>query len=218
MYWRRNEGTFFATADRIGTFLFANFAWAALAITIVGIPFATLGLFAVMTMWVQGGQPEFFRVFADALREHWRKALVITAIDVVIGGLLMVNLSIFPLMNMGDVLAALSRGVTIAAALILLMGNVYIWPLVTLFDRPLIQIMRLTGALIFSYPIRSATLAIAAVLPIAVSILLPFAFLLFVTFSLTAYVASYGTWLILQKHFGVEEPEHFVSAHRPSDK
>jgi uncharacterized membrane protein YesL len=208
MIWQNKNGDFFAVVDRVATFLLANFIWFVLSITIIGIPFATVGLFAVMTKWVQGKQPEFFRVFFEAIREHWQKALIIVMADVVVGALLITNLTILPMMNAGDVLTILSRSITIFVGFVLFMANLYIWPLVTMIDMGINQLNKMVFMLIFTHPFKSAGLLVLALLPIALTLILPRAFLLFTLVSTTAYIASYGTWFILRKQFSPEELEN----------
>lgn len=205
MIWQKKDGDFFANVDKAASFLLANFLWVVLSVTIIGIPFATVGLFAFMTQRVQGKQPELFRTFWVAIRQHWQKALLILLVDVVVGGLLAVNLSILPMMNGSDVLAILSRSITIFVSLVLFMANVYIWPLVNMVDMDINPLFKLVFTLVFSHPLQSAGITVLSLLPLAAGFLLPKAFLLFGLVSATAYIASYGTWLILRKHFSLAE-------------
>jgi uncharacterized membrane protein YesL len=205
MIWQKKDGDFFAVVERVATFLLANFVWFVLSITIIGIPFATVGLFAVMTKWVQGKQPEFFSVFFEAIREHWQKALIIVMADVAVGVLLFTNLTILPMMNAGDVLTILSRSITIFAGLTLFMANLYIWPLVTMIDLGINPLNKMVFMLIFTHPLKSAALLMLTLLPIGLAFILPRAFVLFALVSATAYIASYGTWFMLRKQFSPEE-------------
>ncbi|MBZ0287192.1 MAG: hypothetical protein K8I30_06225, partial [Anaerolineae bacterium] len=84
---------------------------------------------------------------------------------------------------------------------------VYIWPLMTLLDQPVSYLLRLTFALIFTHPLKSIAITAATLLPLLVSLLLPPVFLLFVTLSTTAAIASYGTWLMIQGHLNSHTPE-----------
>ncbi len=210
MLWQKKDGDFFARVDKVSTFLLANFVWIVLSITIIGIPFATLGLFAVMITIVRGKQLELFHTFLTTIRQHWQKALVIILADVLVGGLLVANLTILPMMNGGDLLVILSRSITIFVGSVLLMANVLVWPLVIMVNMGINQLFRLVLLLVFSHPFKCAGITLLALLPLVAALILPIAFLLFALVSATAYMASYGTWLIIRKHFSPAELESLL--------
>ena len=210
MIWPKRDGDFFNNVDKVAAFLLANFLWVALSITVLAIPFATVGLFAVMSAWVQGRQPELFRTFLGGIRDHWQKAVMIAAADVLVGGLLVLNLIIFPMMASNDLMAIFSRSITIFVGLVLLMANVYAWPLAVMTDLGINPLFKLVMTLVFSRPLRSAGITLLALLPLAAGVILPKAFLLFGLVSATAFLASYGTWLTLQKQFTADELQNLL--------
>jgi len=212
---------FFAGADKVGTFLLTNFIWAAFSMTIIGIPFATLGLFAMMGQWVRGRQPELIRVFGGAIRSHWLKILIVTALDLIIGGLLYFNFSVFQFMNLTNMLSMLSLMMTISVGLTFIGVNIYIWSLIPLLSLSTKNTIKLGMILVFTYPFKSAFIVIMLMIPVIISLFLPQAFLLFVTVSTSAYIAVRGTWWILQLHFDEDEIEALMSdetnEHKPEE-
>jgi uncharacterized membrane protein YesL len=169
--------------------------------TIIGIPFATLGIFAMMNASVQGRQPGFFHIFIGAIRSHWRKAVFIGLIDLLIGSLLFLNFSIFQFMGMDNMIAVLSRTMTICVSVVLIMTNIYIWSLISLLHLSIRDLIKLSLLLVLIYPIQSLGITLIVLTPIIVSFFLPIAFFLFVTVSISAYIGARGTWFVLNGHF-----------------
>lgn len=188
-------------------FVFSNLVWVATAFTLIGIPIATVGLFAMMSQFVRGEQPEFFKVFLEAIRQNWIKALAVGLIDLAAGAFVFINLSIMKLMNATDILVIFSRSLTITSAVVLITANIYIWFLMANTDLSLKALIKFALILVVTYPLRSLIMTIATLLPIIVSYFLPPLILLFVTISASAYIASLGAWIILQKHLTAQELE-----------
>jgi len=198
---RQNTETFFSIADRVGTFLFANFIWVVLSMTIIGIPVATIGIFAMMNRIIQGQQPEFFRVFLGAIRDHWRKVLIIAALDIAVGGLVFINYNIFLIMGLDNFIAILSMTMTICVTVILIMVNIYVWSYMSLLDLSARNLIKLSLIFGLSYPFTSLGITTMFLLPFVITIFLPIAFLIFITVSASAYIGARGAWYVLNKHF-----------------
>jgi len=179
--------------------------------TIIGIPFATLGLFAMMNQWVQGRQPELFRVFSGTIHKHWRKALIISVLDIAISSVLYINFSIFQVMSMDNILSILSVTMTACVALLFIGVNMYIWSLMPLLNISTKNLIKISLLLMLTYPLKSFFINILTITPIILSLFLPTAFFLFVTVSISGYIAVRGTWWILQQHFSVDELHTLIS-------
>ena len=199
------DSGFFASAERIGTFLLTNLISAFLLMTVVGAPLGLLGMFAVMNEWVQGRQPEFFRVYLGALQSRWRAALLLGLVDLLGVLLIATNLSIYPAMALHDYLTILSLTMTLSAALILLMANLYAWSLLSLLRLPLRATIRLSLLLVLSQPWRSLAFTVGALLPLLASLFLPIAFALILTLSLSGYITARGVLWSLAAQFPRDE-------------
>lgn len=209
-----SQQSFFTIFDSVATFLLANFLWVVISVTLIGIPFATTGLFAMMNQWVQGRQPEIFRVFGNAIRNYWKKALVITILDIVAVGLLFINFSILRIMSMDNFIAILSGTMTLCMAIVLYITNIYIWSCVVLLDLSIKKLIKLSLGLTLTYPLTSLGLAVIFLVPVFISLFLPVAFFLFVTFSTCAYLGVWVTWHLLNRHFSEGELDELIySAH-----
>ena len=205
----QNSG-FYANAERIGTFLLANLITAFLLMTVIGAPFGLLGLFAVMNEWVQGRQPELFRVYLGAIKRHWRVAIALGLIDLAAFGLIAFNLSLFPIMQMQDFFAVLSLTMTLSIGAVLLMANLYAWSVVSLLDLPLRGTIKLSLLLTLGRPLHSLLIAAAALLPLLFSLTLPIAFLLILSLSVSAYIVARGVWWVLRLHFSREQLQELM--------
>ena len=195
----------FDQLDRWGTFILANLFWAMLALPLITLPAATVGFFATLSRWVRGKNPELFHVFFGAMRHYWLKSTLVGLLDVVVGGLLAFNFSIFPMMDMANPVVFLSRSVTFFVGLLLVLVNLHLWTLIAIWDAPLRDLFSLSLKLVFIHPLWSLGLLIAAAIPIFVGLMLPPLVLLFGVVSCSVYVASWGTWYLLKKHLSPAE-------------
>lgn len=204
------DSKFYASAERIGTFLLANFITAFLLMTIIGAPLGLLALFAVMNAWAQGRQPEFFSAYLGSIRQHWRAAFGLCVLNVTGAGLVAVNLTLIPQMGQPHFLSILSLMLTLCFAVVMLMTNVYAWSFISQLRLPLRRIVRLSLILALSYPLKSLLITAAALIPLAGGLLFPVAFMLFLSLGATAYIASRGAWWMLTQHISSAELESLL--------
>jgi len=204
---RRNDGLF-DFFDKAANFVLANLFWVLLSIPLVTMPLATAGLFATMSLWVRGKSPEVFRDFWDGVRQFWLKASLIGLMDGLIAGLILLNLSIFRLMNPSQLLSILSQSATLFVALTVIAVNLYLWPLmVTFADLPLRRLIDTSIKLVFAYPLWSLVMLMLAAIPLVISLLfLPAGALVLVSFSTVALLVSWGAWRIIQRYVPEEIP------------
>lgn len=197
-------------AEKWGAFILANILWAILSIPLITMPAATAGLFNYMSARVRGLQPDFFRVFFEGMRLYWRKATVIGLIDVLIGGLVVLNVSIFPYMDLrADPIAFLSRSVTIFAALALLLINLYAWSLMVILPALTIRQILVNAAMfVFTHPLWSIVVLIAAALPVVISLFLPRGIFVIATASACALIACMGAWRVIRQHLTSDQHTH----------
>jgi uncharacterized membrane protein YesL len=184
----------------------ANLLWVALSIPLITLPMATAALFATMFYWTRGKRPEAFNVFLDTMRRCWLKSTLVALLDLIVGGLVVVNLSIFQMMDMTQALAFISRSVTLFIGVLLVLVNVYVWPLLAVWDVPLRRLLEFALQLVFAHPLWSLGIAAAALLRLVVaSVILPAAALLLGGVAFTAYVACKGAWFIAQQYLSMED-------------
>jgi uncharacterized membrane protein YesL len=202
---RPERDDFFEQLDKWASFILANMLWLVLALPVVTMPAATAGLFAAMSRWARGKPPDLFPEFFGAMRRHWKAASILVLLDVLVGGLLALNLSIFPLMDMAHPLAFLSRSVTVFVSLALGLINLYAWPLMVTLDMPLRLLLSNSIRLAFAHPFWSFGVLVAALLPLAISLLLPAIVWVMATFSATAFIMNWGAWRIIRRYLPDEE-------------
>lgn len=179
------------------SFILANLLWAIVSIPLITLPAATAGLFAAMSGRVRGKEADLFGVFFGAMRSHWRRATAIMLLNLLLGGTILLNLRIFALANAPDMLMFMSRSVTLFVGLIVLLANLYAWPLLVVADLPLRELIVLSFKLVFAYPLRSFIVFGAALLPLLISLLLPQGVFALVTVSAIVWIIAKGTWPVI---------------------
>lgn len=199
------DSNFYSSLERVGVFLFANLISVCLLLTVIGAPFALLGLFAVMGSWARGQQPEFFAVYIGAIRARWRTALGLFLLNVVGFGIVAFNLSIFPAMRMQEFLTILSLVMTLSFGAILFAASLFAWALLGMLDLSLRGTIKLSLLLTFAKPLHSLAVVVCALVPLALSLLLPIAFLLIVSLSVSTFIAARGVWWLLRLRFTREQ-------------
>lgn len=201
----RQSYSFLEKFDVWGTFVMTNLAWIVFSFPIITIPVATAGLFNVMSRWVRGKQPEFFHDFFGGIGRYWVKAVIIGLLDVLVGGIVLLNMRILLLTDTANPITLISSTMTFFAGLALLLLNLYIWSLLVLFDQSLWHIIQSSAKLVIVHPFWSIGVLIAAVVPILISLVLPRAIFLFGTISLSALIINKGTWHIIRRYVPEEE-------------
>lgn len=186
--------------DRWGTFLLANVLWAICSLPLVTLPAATAGLFAVMSARARGSSANFLPIFFGAARRLWWKATLLMLIDAAFGGWVALNLSILPAMGASNPAALFSMSVTLFAGIMLVLANLYAWSLLVLVDLPFKGLVSAAIQLVFSYPLWSLGVLIAAALPVGIGLILPQGVFVFAVASICAWIITAGTWRVIRKH------------------
>lgn len=189
--------------------MLVNLLWVVFSLPIITLPAATAGLFAVMSGYGRGTRREVFQTFFGAMRRHWLTSGIIVALDLAIGLLLYFNLTIFSMMDMSNPLAVLSRSVTIFAGVLLILVNLYLWPLLVLelFETPreIRGLLKAAIKLVMVKPFWSIGIAVAALFPVMLSAILPMAVLILFVAALTAYIICWGTWRVIRPQLSPDE-------------
>lgn len=183
-------------------FVFANILWAVLSIPLITLPAATAGLFAYMSGRARGQPTELLTTFFGAMRRLWPKATLLMTLNVLVGGLVVLNLWIFTRMDLDRELIGLaSRSVTFFVAYVLLLVNLYAWSLlVAREDLPVGVLLKSALALAFTHPIWSTAVLVAAALPVLISLLLPRGIFVLGTISAVVLISTMGTWRVIRRH------------------
>ena len=204
---RSQNNELFSWTDRAGTFILANMFWVLLSLPIITIPLATAGLFATLAPWGRGKSSEVFRNFFAGIRDYWRQAMLIGAIDLLLGSLVVINFSIFRLMNMSQPVALLSQSITVFVGLVLVAVNLYIWPLLVTVDLAFRDLLTTAVKLVFAHPLASIGMLLVTFGLLLASTLLPAMFLLFATVAACALFINWGVWRVLREHLSKDERE-----------
>jgi len=191
--------------DRAASLVIANLLWTFCAMLILPLPAATAGLFAVTAPLARGRDKEFFSTFFSTMRRQWRKSTLVMLVNVALGALVLVNLSALESMPLPELLLWFLRSLTFVLGLTLLLANLYLWPLLVLFDLPLRRLLVVSLQLTLAYPLRSLlTLALGAA-PLVLGLFLPLWLLAVGLVALSALGVNWGAWRVIRQHATKEE-------------
>jgi uncharacterized membrane protein YesL len=186
--------------ERVGGLALANLFWVLLSLPVVTMPAATAGLFAATSPWARGKPGELFRDFFDGMRQCWRKSTLIVVGDLLLGGLVVINLSIFRLMGLPQPLMLMLQSVTLFVGIGTVLVNLYVWPLMVLFDLTIRDLCSAAFQMVFTYPWRSLLILVAALVPVLLGLVLPAAVVIMVSFSVSALWINWATWQVIRRY------------------
>jgi uncharacterized membrane protein YesL len=172
---------------------------------LVTLPLANIGLLGVMFRWMAGRNTALTAAFLGTIRRNWLRSYLVFGANLLIGGLIFVNFHLFQVMDITDVFALLSRSITIFVALLLMLVNVYVWPLLAVWDQPLKVTLKFAWQLVFAQPLWTFVIAMGVIAPFLVSLFLPVAVFITVTAACSAYIACRGVWFVARKYMDPEE-------------
>lgn len=191
--------------DRILTVMLANVLWFVFAVLIITLPAATAGLFAVMAPLARNRDAEIFATFFGTMRRQWLKSTVIFLADVVIGALLVVNYQVMDALEAGRITLSLFRSVYVFVGLAALMVNLYLWPLLVLFDLRLRRLVSVSVRLAFGHPLWSLLSLGVTLLPFALAMALPVVFSVLIVISVVVLLANWFAWQVIKQYATSEE-------------
>lgn len=187
------------------TFVLANLLWFVFAVLIITLPAATAGLFAVLAPLVRGRDAEIFATFFGTMRRQWLKSTVIGAADALIAVVLVFNFRILNMMDLDPPLLWGFRGLYTFFIVAALMINLYMWPLLVLFDLNLRRLVNVSLRMAFAHPLWSLFTLALALLPLLVALVTPPLLSVIAVFSMTVLLMNWGAWQIIKKYASPEE-------------
>jgi uncharacterized membrane protein YesL len=190
--------------DRIyaaSTFVLLNMLWLFCSLFIITMPAATAALFATVAPWGRGQSPSEPLVnFFAAMRKYGLRATAVVLLNLIIGSFVTLTLLILRQMGIGQLLPVLALLATTFVTILLLLGNIYLWPLLVTVDPPLPDLLRNALRLAVHHPFWGLLVAAAALLPFLVSFFLPQLFFITVTFAASALIVYAGAWRVLRRY------------------
>jgi uncharacterized membrane protein YesL len=191
--------------DRITTVVLANMLWVVFALLIIPLPAATAGLFAVLAPLVRNRDSEMFATFFGTMRRQWLKSTVIVVADGAIGGLLVLNFRLLNVIEPEQTLLWILRSVYAFIGIAVLMVNLYLWPLLVLFDLRLRRLVSVSFRLAFGHPAWSLLSIGMAALPFALAVIVPPALSIAIVVSLVALIVNWTAWQVIRRYATPEE-------------
>jgi uncharacterized membrane protein YesL len=126
-------------------------------------------------------------------------------IDLVLGGLIVLNLLAIRRMGFEQFIAVPAFTLTILFGSFLIIVNVYAWPLLVTLDQPLRSLLKNGLRLSVVHPFWGALVAIVVIVLLLVSLLLPRITFLTASFASAALITYWGAWRIIQRYLDEDE-------------
>jgi uncharacterized membrane protein YesL len=197
-------------AQTASTFVLLNMLWLFCSLLIITMPAATAALFATIAPWGRGQSPsEPLAKFFVAMKQYGLRATAVFLLNLLIAGAVILNLLILRQMGIGQIIATMALIVTVLVALVLVLANIYLWPLLVTLDSSLLDLLKNALKLALAHPIWGVFVAGTAVIPLLVSLLLPQAFFIAITFAATALIIYAGAWRVIRRYLDEKEIQNF---------
>ena len=197
-------------AQTASTFVLLNMLWLFCSLLIITMPAATAALFATIAPWGRGQSPsEPLANFFVAMKQYGLRATAVFLLNLLIAGAIILNLLILRQMGIGQIIATMALIVTVLVALVLVLANIYLWPLLVTLDSSLPDLLKNALKLALAHPIWGVFVAGTAVIPLLVSLLLPQAFFIAITFAATALIIYAGAWRVIRRYLDEKEIQNF---------
>jgi uncharacterized membrane protein YesL len=192
------------------SFVLLNMLWLFCSLLIVTMPAATAALFATVAPWGRGSSPsEPLANFFVAMKQYGVRATAVTLLNLLIGALVTLNFLVLRQIEISQVMPALALIVTTLVTLLLLLSNIYLWPLLVTVDPSLAVLLKNALKLALVHPFWGLLVAVGAVLPGLISLLLPQAFFITITFAATALIVYAGAWRVMRRYLNEKEIHNF---------
>lgn len=196
-------------ANTVSTFVLLNMLWLFCSLLIVTIPAATAALFAVISPWGRGQSPsQPLANFFVAIKKYAVKATAVSLINLLVGSLVTFNYLVLRQIGINQILSAMALMVTTIITLLLLLTNVYIWPLLVTVNPPLKTLLKNAIKLAVVHPFWGVLVLAAGLAPLLVSLLLPQIFLVTITFAATALIIYAGAWRVIHRYLDEKDLEN----------
>lgn len=197
---------FIGLVNTLTNFVLFNMLWLGGSLFVVTIPAVTAALFACVAPWGRGQSPDTPLItFWRATRRYWGKATVLGVIDLVLGGLIALNLNIIWQSGFESPIALPAFIITSLFGLFFILANVYLWPLLVTVDQPLRGWFKNGLRLAVAHAFWGILVAAASLIPLVIGVLLPRFILLTISFAGSALFVYMGAWRIIKRYLSEED-------------
>ena len=197
---------FMELANTVSTFVLLNMLWLFCSLLVITMPAATAALFATIAPWGRGQSPsQPIANFFVAMKKYALKATAVALINLLVGSLVIFNFLVLRQIGTDQILPVMTLIVTSLITILLLLGNVYVWPLLVTVDLPFKALLKNTVKLAVTHPFWGLLAVIGGSIPLLISLILPQAFLLTVTFAAMALIIYASAWRIIRRYLSEKE-------------
>ncbi|MCB8943729.1 MAG: DUF624 domain-containing protein [Ardenticatenaceae bacterium] len=192
--------------NTVSTFILLNLLWLVCSLLVITLPAATAALFATIAPWGRGQSPsEPLANFFVAMKKYALKATAVSLINLLLGSLVTFNYLALRQIGTDQLLPIMTLIVTTIITFLLLLSNIYLWPLLVTVNPPLSALIKNSLKLALVHPFWGAGVLVGGLLPFLISLLLPQAFFITVTFAATVLIINAGAWRIIRRYLDEED-------------
>ncbi|MDI7276015.1 MAG: DUF624 domain-containing protein [Anaerolineae bacterium] len=188
--------------DGLGMLVLSNLIWVLASAPMVTLPAATAGLFAATAPWARGHTSNLLTDFADGVRKVWLAGTLVALLDLALAALVYADLRLTATVDMP--LPWVARGAALLAAAVVLLANLYLWPLLVTFRMPLRRVLSISVRLTLGHLPWSIALAALGALPILLALYAPILAVVG-SFSASALLINWGAWRVIRRYVATEE-------------
>lgn len=157
--------------EKVSGLVLSSLAFWLCLIPVVTAPAAFAGLFAAASPLVRGQEEDWFSLFFRTLRGVFGRALLLGLANLLLAGLLYVDIRFF--WALGHPLAKAAAFFLGSLAMLALMINLYAWPLLAWYPQPLGKLLKRAFLLTAAHPFTAVAGWVSAGLLLLVLTLLP---------------------------------------------
>lgn len=160
-----------AFLEQVSALVLGSLAFWLFLLPVVTAPAALTGLFAVVSPLVRGGDDDIFRRFWGAFRLTFGRALLVGALDLILALVIWVDIRFF--WALGHPAAKVAAFFLGSIAILALLINLYVWPLLAWYPQPLGALLKRAFFLAAAHPFAAVGGWLGAGLAIFLLTLLP---------------------------------------------
>lgn len=157
--------------DRISVLVIGSLLFWLFSALLITLPAAFVGLLASVSAFVRPVSGETLGRFWNGFRRTFGRALLLGLLNLVLGIILYVDIRFF--WSRGTLVGQVIAFSFAVLAFLLLLVNVYAWPLLTWFPQPLGKLLKRSALLAAAHPIAPIVAVLGSLLLLLVLALLP---------------------------------------------
>lgn len=204
--WEERFPRLWAVGEWLAVLIVGGLLFYLFSALIVTIPAAVVGLYAAVAALIRPVEGESVGRFWRGFRRTFGRALLLGLLNLAAGAILWFDFRFF--WAMGGTLPRVAAMVFASLGFVLVMANVYAWPLLAWYPQPLGKLLRRAGLLAAAHPFHALGAIVSSAGALVALSFLPGAlkaFLVMLGPGLVVLITGYFAWLAMKRYAGPED-------------